>query len=57
MKRVIKIIAGCVCFASIILAGAENPDGSCNIIWTLGWMSAAVVSGLLWGRLDGRAAR
>lgn len=57
MKRVIKIIAGCVCFASIILAGAENPDGSCNIIWTLGWMSSAVVSGLIWGKLDGRAAR
>ena len=57
MKRAIKIILGCVCLASVILAGAENPDGSCNIIWTLGWMASAVVSGLVWGRLDGRAER
>lgn len=57
MKRAIKIILGCVCVTSIILAGAENPDGSCNFIWTLGWMASAVVSGLIYGRLYGRAAR
>ena len=57
MRRLFKTILGCVCFASIILAGAENPDGSCNVIWTLGWMASAVVSGLIWGRLDRRAAR
>ena len=57
MRRLVKIVLGCVCFASIILAGAENPDGSCNIAWTLGWMASAVISGLVWGRLDRRAAR
>ena len=57
MKRAIKIISGCVCFASIILAGAENPDGSCNLLWTLGWMFSALVWGRLWYKLDGRAAR
>ena len=41
----------------MFLAGAENTDGSCNVIWTLGWMASAVVSGLIWGRLDRRATR
>ena len=42
MKRAIKIIIGCLCFASVILAGAENPDGSCNLAWTLSWLAIAV---------------
>ena len=45
MKRIAKIICGCVCFASIILAGAENPDGSCNIMWTMCFLAVAVLSG------------
>lgn len=45
MKNVARIILGCLCFASIILSGAENPDGSCNIVWTLGWMASAFLSG------------
>lgn len=55
--KTLKTILGCLCVASIILAGAENPDGSCNVIWTLGWMASAVVSALIWGHLDRRAAR
>ena len=46
MKKIVKTILGCVCVASVILAGAENPDGSCNLLWTLGWMAIAVISGL-----------
>ena len=44
MKKIIKIILGCILFASIVLAGAENPDGSCNVPWTLYWMAVAVLS-------------
>ena len=44
MKNVLKTILAVACFAGIILAGSEEPDGSCNIIWTLGWLSAAVLS-------------
>ena len=55
--KTLKTILGCLCVASIILAGAENPDGSCNVIWTLVWMASAVVSALIWGRLDRRATR
>lgn len=43
MKRIAKIILGCGCFASIILAGCENPDGSCNIVWTLTFISVAYI--------------
>jgi len=45
MKRFVKILLGCICFAAIILAGAENQDGSCNLIWTLSWMATAALSG------------
>lgn len=45
MKRAVKIILGCICITSIILAGAENPDGSCNLAWTLSFLGAAVLSG------------
>jgi len=55
--KTLKTILGCLCVASIILAGAENPDGSCNVIWTLGWMFSALVWGLLYKQLDGRATR
>lgn len=43
MKKMIKTILGCGCFASIILAGAENQDGSCNVLWTLGFIALALV--------------
>ena len=46
MRKIFKSILGCVCFASIILAGAENPDGSCNLFWTIGFLALAVLSGL-----------
>ena len=46
MKKAIKSILAVACFAGIILAGCEEPDGSCNLVWTLGWLSAAVLSGI-----------
>lgn len=52
MKRIAKIICGCACFAAIILSGAENPDGSCNIVWTLSFLAVAVLSGLGWKKLE-----
>lgn len=52
MKRIAKIICGCACSSAIILAGAENPDGSCNIVWTLSFLAVAVLSGLGWKKLE-----
>jgi len=45
MKKTIKSILAVACFAGIILAGCEEPDGSCNIIWTLGFLALAFASG------------
>ena len=42
MKKVAKTILAVACFAGIILAGCEEPDGSCNLAWTLSWLAIAV---------------
>ena len=54
MKRIAKIICGCICVASIILAGCENLDGSCNLAWTLSWLAVATLSGIGLNRMEGR---
>ena len=45
MKKFAKIVLAIACVAGIILAGCEEPDGSCNLIWTLGFLALAVASG------------
>ena len=45
MKKVLKTVLAVACFAGIILAGCENPDGSCNLIWTLGFLALATIAG------------
>ena len=45
MKKTIETILGLVCFLAVILAGAENPDGSCNFLWTLSCLAIAGLSG------------
>lgn len=51
MKKALKTILGCICIASILLAGSENPDGTVNLLWTLSWMGAATISGYLWNKI------
>ena len=46
MKKFLKILAGTVCIASVFLAGCENPDGSCDLAWTLCFLTLALISGL-----------
>ena len=45
MRKIVKTILAVACFAGIILAGGENPDGSVNFIWTLSCLAVAVASG------------
>ena len=52
MKKIVKTFLAVACVSGIILAGCENPDGSCNIIWTLSWLGVAVLSGLLIKRME-----
>ncbi len=46
MKKFLKILACTVCIASVFLAGCENPDGSCDLSWTLCFLTLALISGL-----------
>lgn len=44
MRKFLEIIICLVFFLAVILAGAENPDGSCNLIWTLSCLAIASLS-------------
>ena len=52
MKKTVKVILAVACFAGIILAGCEEPDGSCNIIWTLGFIALSLVSAYGYKKLE-----
>ena len=51
MKKALEIILSVVCVTALILAGAENADGSCNVQWTLGFLALAVASGYILSRI------
>lgn len=44
MRKFLEIIICLIFFLAVILAGAENPDGSCNLIWTLACLAIAGLS-------------
>lgn len=44
MRKFFEIIICLIFFLAVILAGAENPDGSCNLIWTLSCLAIASLS-------------
>ena len=52
VRNIFKTILAVLCFTAIILAGGENPDGSCNVVWTLFWMSVAYLSGRKYAKLE-----
>lgn len=52
MKKTIETILGLVCFLAVILAGAENPDGSCNFLWTLSCLAIAGLSGWAFSKVS-----
>jgi len=47
MKKTIKSLLGALCLIGLILGSCEEPDGSCNLAWTIGWLAASGLSG--WG--------
>lgn len=52
MRKTVKTILAVACFAGIILAGCEEPDGTCNLIWTLSWLAVAAGSALVYKRME-----
>ena len=47
VKKAVEVILTIIACVSFILMTAERPDGSCCLPWTLGWLSALVVSSLI----------
>ena len=52
MKKIFETILGLVCVTALFLGCAENPDGSCNLAWTLGCLAVSAVSGWLLGKIN-----
>lgn len=52
MKKALTMILGLVCVIALMLGCAENPDGSCNIAWTLSCLAIAAASGLACTKLS-----
>lgn len=44
-KTLQKFLAA-IAVVALILAGCENPDGSCNLLWSLTFLGIAGFSGL-----------
>lgn len=52
MKKIFETILGFACLLAILLAVAENPDGSLNIAWSLSCIAIAAFCGWLWGKMN-----
>lgn len=53
MKKIYKYILAAACIAGLILAGCEEPDGTCNLVWTLSWITVTALSALGLRKLEG----
>lgn len=52
MKKLIKTIIGIVCVTSLILAGGETPDGSCDLVWSLSFLALSGLSGYGYKKME-----
>ena len=44
-KNILKVVLGLVCITALVLAGAENADGSLNAGWSLTCLAIAGITG------------
>ena len=44
MKALQSLLA-IICLVALVLAGAENPDGSCNLHWSVPCLATAFLAG------------
>lgn len=51
IKKIIEVILTIIACVSFVLMFGEEQDGSICLPWTLGWLSALVVSGWLLNKL------
>lgn len=52
MKKFLSNLLALVAVVAIFLGCAENPDGSCNLSWTLSCLAVAAASGWGWSKLN-----
>lgn len=52
MKKILETILGLVCVTALFLGCAENPDGSCNLLWTCSCLGVSAGSGWLMGKIN-----
>lgn len=56
MKKFLSTIAGLVGITALLLGAAENPDGSCNVLWTLSCLAIFAGCALIYSKLNPREA-
>lgn len=44
--KTLQKFLGAIAVVALILTGCENPDGSCNLLWSLTFLGIAGFSGL-----------
>ena len=52
MKKILSNVLAIICVFALFLGSAENPDGSCNLIWTLSCLAVSFSSGYAWAKLN-----
>ncbi len=50
--KTLQKFLGAIAVVALILAGCENPDGSCNLLWSLTFIGIAGFSGLGYKALE-----
>ena len=52
MKKALSTIVGLIGLTALLLGAAENPDGSCNVLWTLSCIGIFAVCGWAWSKMN-----
>lgn len=50
--KTLKKFLAAIAVVALILAGSENPDGSCNLLWSLTFLGIAGFSGFGYQALE-----
>lgn len=57
MKKIVSILCALGSLTSLMLGAAQNPDGSCNALWSLGCIALGVILGYIAVKLNPEAAK
>ena len=47
MRKILETLLGIIIVVAIVLAGAQEPDGSMDIEWTVACLSVVAVAGVI----------